>query len=120
MSAKQYGQYGYCPGGDVSVLDGLDKLIGLLVDSLPDSNDWLLTTSMPDVGDHLRLSTEVTFIDWSANRVKVHTRNVLTGACDVVTADHVVVTTPLGFLKENYAELFKPQLPAAKIKAIKR
>ena len=34
-------------------------------------------------------------------------------------ADHVIVTIPLGVLKEKYNTLFNPPLPEKKIKTIK-
>ncbi|XP_006877740.1 PREDICTED: spermine oxidase isoform X2 [Chrysochloris asiatica] len=40
--------------------------------------------------------------------------------CEVVPADHVIVTTSLGVLKRQYTSFFRPGLPAEKVAAIHR
>lgn len=40
--------------------------------------------------------------------------------CEVIPADHVIVTVSLGVLKRQYASFFRPGLPAEKVAAIHR
>ncbi|XP_036274380.1 spermine oxidase isoform X4 [Pipistrellus kuhlii] len=40
--------------------------------------------------------------------------------CEVIPADHVIVTVSLGVLKKQHASLFRPALPAEKVAAIHR
>ncbi|CAK6447461.1 unnamed protein product [Pipistrellus nathusii] len=40
--------------------------------------------------------------------------------CEVIPADHVIVTVSLGVLKKQHAGLFRPALPAEKVAAIHR
>ncbi|XP_004687429.1 PREDICTED: spermine oxidase isoform X1 [Condylura cristata] len=40
--------------------------------------------------------------------------------CEVIPADHVIVTVSLGVLKRQHASLFRPGLPAEKVAAIHR
>ncbi|XP_030342025.1 peroxisomal N(1)-acetyl-spermine/spermidine oxidase [Strigops habroptila] len=39
---------------------------------------------------------------------------------DAFLADHVIVTVPLGFLKEHHQDFFQPPLPERKVEAIRR
>ncbi|NXU53781.1 PAOX oxidase, partial [Turnix velox] len=39
---------------------------------------------------------------------------------DTFLADHVIVTVPLGFLKEHHQDFFQPPLPQRKVEAIRR
>ena len=60
----------------------------------------------------ITLGESVSAIDWAATPLKVTTNKA------VYTADHVIVTLPLGVLKAGTVK-FTPDLPAAKRKAIK-
>lgn len=40
--------------------------------------------------------------------------------CEVIPADHVIVTVSLGVLKRQHASFFRPGLPAEKVAAIHR
>lgn len=68
---------------------------------------------LPTVRDKIQLNTEVTKLQWSKNgQVMLHTTS------DVITADHVIMTPSLGFMKENHRKMFDPALPLNKQKAI--
>ena len=62
------------------------------------------------------LNTDVSLIQYDLENGKaiVHTTNG-----KIYCADHVIVTIPLGVLKEKYNTLFKPPLPKQRIKQIK-
>lgn len=59
-------------------------------------------------------NSEVSKIDWSGDSVNVALPNGTN-----ITADHVIVTVPLGVLKENYTSMFHPPLPSSKVNVIK-
>ncbi|KAL2073422.1 hypothetical protein VTL71DRAFT_10746 [Oculimacula yallundae] len=56
-------------------------------------------------GAKLKLSTKLTLVETSSNKVSVHTENG-----DVSEFDEVVVTCPLGWLQKN-KKVFRPELP---------
>lgn len=62
----------------------------------------------------IRLNTPVTAITWNSNGVQLTTANG-----EVIDADKVVVTLPLGVLKSNQVS-FSPPLPSQKQDAIRR
>lgn len=69
-----------------------------------------------DVESKVILNKEVVNIDWfNPSRSHLEVKCIDGTSYD---ADHVVVTTSLGVLKENYKTLFSPQLPQLKINAI--
>lgn len=51
---------------------------------------------------------------------ELHPTKLLCKNGDCFKADHVIVTVPLGFLKEHAADLFEPALPEPKTNAIHR
>jgi len=63
----------------------------------------------------LLLATRATKINWNRNdgRVELHLSNG-----DSLIVDHVVVTVSLGVLKDQHFQLFDPQLPVEKQRAI--
>ena len=61
------------------------------------------------------LDTEVSLIEYNLKDGKVI---IKTTDGDTYYADHVIVTIPLGVLKEKYNTLFHPPLPEKKIKTI--
>ena len=62
------------------------------------------------------LNTEVSLIQYNLKDEKVI---IKTTNGKTYCADHVIVTIPLGVLKEKYNTLFKPPLPEKKVKTIK-
>lgn len=81
-------------GSDVIITNGYDKITDFLAQGLD-----------------VRLNTRVFAIDHSNPKIKVSTN------ADVIEADYVVVSVPLGVLKNN-AISFTPSLPADKTTAI--
>lgn len=64
----------------------------------------------------IQLDKEVSNIEWS-NPARQHL-SVRCSDGSSYDADHVIVTTSLGVLKENYKTMFSPQLPPLKVNAI--
>ena len=61
----------------------------------------------------IRMNAPVAHVDWSCCNVNVKLHND-----ELITADHLIITLPLGVLKANAHSLFTPALPAHKINAI--
>ncbi|MFQ3608308.1 MAG: FAD-dependent oxidoreductase [Chloroherpetonaceae bacterium] len=81
-------------GSDVIITNGYDKITDFLAQGLD-----------------IRLNTRVTAIDYGGQKVKVITSN------DLIGGDYVIVSVPLGVLKNN-AINFNPALPTDKANAI--
>lgn len=102
-------------GADLSRLSSLD----FYNDEAFGGNDVIITNGYDAIADHLsagqeiRLNERVTAIDHSGEKV-----NVQTDAGNY-EANYVVVTVPLGILKQNKVT-FIPALPQAKQQAISR
>ena len=62
------------------------------------------------------MNTEVSLIEYNLEEEKVRIK-ITDG--NTYCADHVIVTIPLGVLKEKYDTLFNPPLSEKKIKTIK-
>ncbi|KAK7111138.1 peroxisomal N(1)-acetyl-spermine/spermidine oxidase-like isoform X2 [Littorina saxatilis] len=102
VSADFIGQYKSFPGPEMTFMGkGYTGFVDKLADKLP--------------GDIIRYNTEVTKILWEKSTVEVRCKNGQT-----YTADHVVITCPLGHLKANYKNMFEPELPESKAGAIER
>ena len=93
-----YGESEEISGGDVIVPGGLRTIINALEEDLD--------------GSPYELNTVVKEISWSEESVTVKSLS------KIYTADHVIVTIPLGVL-QNKPELFSPNLDEKKQKAIK-
>ena len=83
-------------GKDVLITNGYDSITNYLAD-----------------GTDIRLQTNVTEIDFSKQLIQIKASNT------VFECDYVVVTVPLGVLKQNKIE-FIPALPPEKTSAIER
>ena len=81
-------------GDDVIITNGYDKV-----------TDYLAT------GLDVRLNTRVSAIDYTGQKVKITANN------NIIEGDFVIVSVPLGVLKNN-AITFSPMLPADKTMAI--
>ena len=91
--------YAEFPGGNVKVPRGMSAIINAVRKQLP--TGWI------------QLSHVVTNVTHRANDVTVTCENG-----SVHTADHVIVTIPLGYLKRHHRDLFSPALTPDKVNAI--
>lgn len=66
----------------------------------------------------LKLNSEVIRIDWSSNKPYVTYVDRTTSETHEIAADYVIVTVSLGVLKQDYKNIFHPELPDKMTKAI--
>lgn len=99
----------------------LDKLSSLLYDEgeVFGGEERIITNGYDTIANHLangltvQLNQRVTKVDYSTNKVKITHNNT------VSEADYVIVTVPLGVLKQNIIT-FVPELPTTKLTAIEK
>lgn len=112
-SLSDFGSYQELPGGNIKIPGGFHLVIDLLADILPK--------------DSIRLESEVKVIKWkmkmeeAAKSDDVAPVNEITIECEDGSkwlANHVIVTIPLGVLKEKAGDLFEPKLPEYKMECI--
>ncbi|XP_015262677.1 PREDICTED: peroxisomal N(1)-acetyl-spermine/spermidine oxidase [Gekko japonicus] len=106
-----YGEYVTLPGLDCTFPNGYAGLTDRIKASLPE--------------DAVLFNKVVTKIRWGGSYVEAVTgrRFPVQVECEdheTFLADHVIVTVPLGFLKEQQETLFHPPLPPRKVAAIQR
>ncbi|CAF0978144.1 unnamed protein product [Brachionus calyciflorus] len=105
LSAIGWNEYEDFDGDQFTRLKyGFGKLIEYLCSQIPSKNILL---------NHL-----VTKIDWSMSPVTITCLNKMSNNTITFNADHVITTCSLGYLKNHHHELFMPNLPLNKIKAI--
>ncbi|NXE15362.1 PAOX oxidase, partial [Lophotis ruficrista] len=112
VALEPFGEYISLPGLDCTFPGGYSSLPDRMVSALPEGvvllNKAVRTIrwrgSFREEGDELR--------DFP---VRVECEDG-----DAFLADHVIVTVPLGFLKERHQDFFQPPLPERKAEAIRR
>jgi len=97
------GSYEELPGSNFLIQDGFESVIAALRKTVP--------------SDIIYLNHQVKTIHWdnSNKLVQVDCENDR-----IFTADHVIVTVSLGFLKAEHHTLFDPKLPVEKVRSIER
>lgn len=104
VSAKQWGKYS-CMGKNrqahINIKNGYKALVNILVESLPKNI--------------IKLQTPVLKINYLyETKVKLLCENNFE-----VLADHVIVTSSIGYLQKNYKQFFYPPLPKETVQCIK-
>ncbi|XP_053548172.1 peroxisomal N(1)-acetyl-spermine/spermidine oxidase [Bombina bombina] len=103
-----FGEYKMLPGLDCTFPGGYESLINSIKSTLP--------------GDIFKLNKAVKNIHWNGSFEDSSSRSypvqVKCEDGDTFVADHVIVTVPLGFLKEQNASFTNPPLPPRKVQAI--
>ncbi|XP_077869662.1 peroxisomal N(1)-acetyl-spermine/spermidine oxidase-like, partial [Saccoglossus kowalevskii] len=115
LSLRWFGEYVALPGDYYTEMGqgGYQALVDLLLSKIP--------------VECLQYNKPVKSVDWcgaKSERSEVKDdRHAIGVECtdgEKVTADHVIVTTSLGFLKENSETFFNPVLPEEKLEAISK
>ncbi|CAH0557847.1 unnamed protein product [Brassicogethes aeneus] len=108
VSADNYGSKVFIPGGNCILPDGLVHVLTPLLKNLPEKC--------------IKYRKPVGIIKWGADLIKTKGPRVLVQCCDgeCYGADYVIVTVPLGVLKDKANTMFCPKLPQCKLEAINK
>lgn len=106
LPVSKFGYIRHIPGGDVSVVGGMAKLIKPLLRAAKESN--------------VKFKNMVRKIFWDSTETQGKRAIVVTCANESFSADYVILTLPLGVLKYLADDLFTPPLPKRKLEAIRR
>ncbi|KAM3606035.1 uncharacterized protein V6R79_009707 [Siganus canaliculatus] len=101
-----YGLYKTLPGLDCTFPGGYEGLIKNLMSELPGG---LVTYKQP-----------VRCVHWNNSEKGGDSVVIECETGEKITADHVIVTIPLGYLKKHHSTMFKPPLPLHKLHTIQR
>lgn len=109
LSAKAWGFYEFCGGKDcINFKNGYSSLINVLIKSLPE-NIFLYSTPVRRVEwaqeIHERRNGCIDKPDFNCN-VEIICDNDMH-----IKSEYLIVTSSLGFLKENHEKMFHPPLP---------
>ncbi|XP_060625311.2 peroxisomal N(1)-acetyl-spermine/spermidine oxidase [Anolis sagrei] len=105
-----FGEYRMLPGLDCTFPNGYEGLTNRIMASLPKGT--------------VLFDKPVKTIHWGSSYLEESTGRLFGVQVECEDgekffADHVIVTVPLGFLKEHYKTFFYPPLPSQKVAAIK-
>lgn len=106
VSTKFYGSKSSLPGGDVKIPYGF---VGVLTPLIRDISDKSILCDKP-----------VECILWDVCEADKPRATVQCVDGQTFPADYVVITTPLGFLKDKADSFFVPKLPDKKMNSIKK
>ncbi|XP_072786952.1 peroxisomal N(1)-acetyl-spermine/spermidine oxidase isoform X2 [Taeniopygia guttata] len=111
VGLEPFGEYVSLPGLDCTFPGGYSSLAERLLSDLPEGT--------------VLFNKAVRTIQWQGSfreegdDARVFPVRVECEDGDVFLADHVIITVPLGFLKEHHQEFFQPPLPERKARAIR-
>ncbi|CAH1257564.1 PAOX [Branchiostoma lanceolatum] len=112
-SLEYFGQYKELEGDHYNNPSGYNVILDLILKTIP-----------PDC---MAYNKKVQCIRWRGEGKKrsesAHSADGVEVECEdgqVFSADHVIVTVPLGYLKKNSRNLFQPPLPEEKLASIER
>ncbi|XP_027548876.1 peroxisomal N(1)-acetyl-spermine/spermidine oxidase [Neopelma chrysocephalum] len=112
VALEPFGEYVSLPGLDCTFPGGYSSLSERLLSALPEGTVLL---NKPVRTIRWRGSFREEGDDSRDFPVRVECEDG-----DAFLADHVIVTVPLGFLKERHQDFFQPPLPEWKVEAIRR
>lgn len=115
MSLGAWGEYILCEGEEaVELARGYQPVLDVLLKDIP-KDSILLNTHVERI-----LWKESGEIQEKERENSGHQVTVITSGGEEFSADHVIVTCSLGYLKLHMDKLFLPQLPEDKVSAVKR
>ncbi|XP_035185514.1 peroxisomal N(1)-acetyl-spermine/spermidine oxidase [Oxyura jamaicensis] len=112
VALGSFGEYTSLPGLDCTFPGGYSSLPNRMLAALP--------------GGTVLLNKPVKTIQWQGSFcekgdvARIFPVRVECEDGDSFLADHVIITVPLGFLKEHHQDFFQPPLPKRKAEAIRR
>uniref|UniRef100_A0A8B9GJE3 Amine oxidase domain-containing protein n=1 Tax=Amazona collaria TaxID=241587 RepID=A0A8B9GJE3_9PSIT len=112
VALEPFGEYISLPGLDCTFPGGYSRLPERMLSTLPEGT--------------VLLNKAVRTIQWQGSfreegdNARDYPVRVECEDGDTFLADHVIVTVPLGFLKERHQDFFQPPLPERKAEAIRR
>ncbi|KAM6347305.1 peroxisomal N(1)-acetyl-spermine/spermidine oxidase isoform 2-T2 [Alca torda] len=112
VALEPFGEYVSLPGLDCTFPGGYSSLPDCMLSALPEGT--------------VLLNKAVRTIQWKGSfreegdEARDFPVRVECEDGDAFLADHVIVTVPLGFLKEHHQDFFQPPLPQRKVEAIRR
>lgn len=112
VALRPFREYTSLPGIDCTFPSGFKSLVDEMTKSLPKD---IVSFNMPVKCIHWNGSLKTPEALERTHSVLVECENG-----EIIPADHVIVTVPLGFLKEHHKTFFDPQLPISKIKSIEK
>jgi spermine oxidase len=114
FDAVAFSDYKQCEGDQMTHWKGRGyaTILKILMKKYPHSSEQL------PVEEKIHLNSEVVKIVWDNNTLNPGGVTVMCADKSVYYADHAILTTSLGVLKENYRSLFSPALPQTKKTAI--
>jgi len=120
VSLKDFGSYEELPGGNLTVEGGYISIINLLLDEIDSkvSKSSSNPSSSGLISFESRLNHEVTKVEWKKNK-QGKTVEITCSNRNVIKCNHVIVSLPLGVLKEDAETIFLPSLPEYKTQSIK-
>ncbi|XP_029376195.1 peroxisomal N(1)-acetyl-spermine/spermidine oxidase isoform X2 [Echeneis naucrates] len=101
-----YGLYKTLPGLDCTFPGGYETLIKKMMSELPNGS---VTYNQP-----------VRCVHWNNTEKRKIPLTIECENGEKLSADHVIVTVPLGYLKKHHTTLFHPPLPLHKLHSIQR
>uniref|UniRef100_A0A6I8RIH9 Amine oxidase n=1 Tax=Xenopus tropicalis TaxID=8364 RepID=A0A6I8RIH9_XENTR len=108
VALSSCGEYEMLPGLDCTFPRGYESLVDHIKASFP--------------SDNVLLNKPVKTINWkgsfSGSDSRIYPVQVECENGETFVADHVILTVPLGFLKEKATDLLSPPLPSYKLQAI--
>lgn len=105
VKTKNYDSLSSLPGGDIKIPIGFVGILAPLIRDIPEYA--------------IRYCKPVDCVHWNVVEADKPRACVLCADGESFPADYVVITTPLGFLKDKAQNFFIPNLPARKMDAIK-
>ncbi|NXK19320.1 PAOX oxidase, partial [Arenaria interpres] len=112
VALEPFGEYVSLPGLDCTFPGGYSSLPDRMLSALPEGT--------------VLLNKAVRTIQWrgsfceEGDKTRDFPVRVECEDGDAFLADHVIITVPLGFLKERHQDFFQPPLPQQKAEAIRR
>ncbi|XP_078669778.1 peroxisomal N(1)-acetyl-spermine/spermidine oxidase-like [Branchiostoma floridae x Branchiostoma belcheri] len=114
VGLQYFGEHVCFAGGNINLPDGYDTVFGVLL------KDILSGCILYNKQVKCVLWDQVE-ADTNSSSAECHPRHAVSIVCEdgeILKADHVIITVPLGFLKKHASTFLQPPLPEKKLRSI--